>query len=199
MREPRERKTETRREFRIPKASQSRPTFNPAETRTTNPNASKSVLRIEEAFPMAGPDRLDMLDSEIDPPLPGRLERLGPKPEYYLRIMANPFLAVAAMILDGLAAAAVFRRQETGAIVLGSACVAIGLFLSPGLLQYHCLDCGETGRLRRWRLHVCPKSTARYLSGRRRRLRGPSPGFQILLWLALFGYLLLVLRVLADV
>ena len=57
-----------------------------------------------------------------------------------------------------------------------------GLGLVPMLLQYHCLDCGGSGRLTRWRKHICYVSVARRDVGRRRRFRGPTPPHQILIW-----------------
>ena len=71
--------------------------------------------------------------------------------------------------------------------------LAAAYFL-PRLFHYHCLDCGRTGRLTRWKRHVCPEVARRIVEGRPRRLRGPGPLAQTLLW----GYVLAVILVLAS-
>ena len=40
-----------------------------------------------------------MRDADLDPPLPGTLDRLGPNSHYYLRIVANPFLAIGELVV----------------------------------------------------------------------------------------------------
>ncbi len=50
------------------------------------------------------------------------------------------------------------------------------------LLQYHCLDCGATGRLTRWRDHLCGPVRLRSQAGGPLRVRGLSPVAQTVLW-----------------
>ena len=55
--------------------------------------------------------------------------------------------------------------------------------LIPGLFRFHCLDCGTTGRLSRWRGHSCLISNLRRQTDRARLIRGPTPFIQNVLWL----------------
>ncbi len=71
----------------------------------------------------------------------------------------------------------------------------MGLGLVGYLLQYHCLDCGATGRLFRWKWHACPSVRARQQTGRPRRFRGPNPVLQTVLWV----YILMGLAILGSV
>lgn len=98
-------------------------------------------------------------------------------PEYQ-RLVANPFLAVLGLIAWGwaLVSAVEARRLDLAALVASS---ALGVRY---LLQFHCLDCGRTGRLSRWRGHVCTRVQDRLTAGRPRRFGGPSPGRQTFLW-----------------
>lgn len=123
-------------------------------------------------------------DPEFGSNRPGLLAgSLDDEPEAYLRLIANPFLACAYIVLW-----LIFLYQASvGAFVgpLSPILVVIliaGLGLIPMLLQYQCLDCGGSGRLTRWRKHICYVSIARRDVGRRRRVRGPTPPVQLLLW-----------------
>ncbi len=108
-------------------------------------------------------------------------------PETYLRIVANPFLGIfgflgwlrVLMWVISLPMAPEMLAPMTpiiGMVFLGC------LWVLPALFQYHCLDCGGTGRLSRWREHSCPQSAWRRQSGRGRLFRGPTPGVQLVLW-----------------
>jgi hypothetical protein len=107
----------------------------------------------------------------------------------YLRLVANPFLG-----LLGLAVWFSSLRWVIGVLrkspeLIGpltpilAALFLASLALVGGLFQYHCLDCGGTGRLGRWPEHRCPISSQRRREGRSRWLRGPTPPVQVLLWL----------------
>src|SRR5262249_13185234 len=115
----------------------------------------------------------------------GRLIELDHAPESYLRLVANPFLAASAGLawlwfLFHVVAEFVSMRSPFTPVV---ALVMVGLLaLIVPLFQYHCLDCGATGRLSRWRRHICMVSASRRERGRPRRLRGPSPPAQVVLW-----------------
>jgi hypothetical protein len=104
-------------------------------------------------------------------------------------LVANPFLALFWLIaVIGLVRLALEIRN------LFLAGVALcGLAALKYLLQYHCLDCGSSGRLFRWDSHACPSVVARRQSGQVRRLRGPNPVLQTIVW----GYLLAGLAILA--
>jgi hypothetical protein len=127
-------------------------------------------------------------DPEFDSTaVPGILTPLD-SPEYYLRLIANPFLAILAFLawlgalvwlchLD-------LDRELIGPMVPIIAVVFLfGLWKIGSLFQYHCLDCGKTGRMSRWREHVCVPSALRRQAGRVRRFRGPSLFVQVVLWL----------------
>jgi hypothetical protein len=110
-------------------------------------------------------------------------------PQEYQRLVANPFLALLGLIVWFAAlrqALAIRNLPLTGLALFGL--VGVGY-----LLQYHCLDCGATGLLFRWREHACERVRARQRTGQVRRLRGPNPVFQTVLW----GYLLTGMAILA--
>ena len=113
--------------------------------------------------------------------LPGGLDG---EPEAYLRLIANPFLGllylVTWLIFLYKAVIGEFAGPLTPMLVV---VLVTALGLVPYFMQYHCLDCGATGRLLRWRKHLCHRALARKESGQRRRIRGPTPPLQIVLWL----------------
>jgi hypothetical protein len=110
-------------------------------------------------------------------------------PQGYQRLVANPFLALLAFIgwcyafWHGL----LLRSFPLAAVLFAS---LVGVLF---LLHYHCLDCGATGWLFRWRSHVCEQVLARQHAGRRRRFRGPNPVTQAILW----GYAFVIAAILA--
>jgi hypothetical protein len=109
-------------------------------------------------------------------------------PEDYLRILANPFLAFCGFAL-WLKALIALLGQKTNRDLYGPLAPIIAIvFLAAlwglrSLLQYHCLDCGATGRYVNWREHECLRSLERRYMGAYRRWRGPSPFIQLILWL----------------
>jgi len=120
-------------------------------------------------------------DPDLDPPRP--TARANGRPPLYFeefqRLVANPFLAVFWLIvLFGVLREALAIKSL--ALVGVAAC---GLLALGHLLQYHCRDCGETGRLFRWKSHACPSVLARQQTGRARRFRGPNPYTQLVLWI----------------
>ena len=128
-------------------------------------------------------------DPEFDPP---RSPGPGPPhllPQDYQRLVGNPFLAVLGLILWSGALRLALHARNLRFTLLLFACLAGIAFL----LQYHCLDCGATGWLFRWRVHACDQVLARRRTGRILRFRGPVPTIQALLWC----YLLLVAAILA--
>jgi hypothetical protein len=116
-------------------------------------------------------------DHQIDN-VPRRFRRRPPALDPYQRLVTNPFLAFLGWILWF---ALVRLSLRSGLLPYFFA--AIASFILPAfLLQYHCLDCGRTGRLARWREHACERVLARQAAGRPRWIRGPTPPVQALLW-----------------
>ena len=93
-------------------------------------------------------------------------------------MVADPFLA-----LVGLMVGVAGVRQAVAARVLPllvfSLIVVAG---SVALIHYHCLDCGRTGWIFRWRRHACERVVERQLAGMVRRFRGPNPTLQLVVW-----------------
>jgi hypothetical protein len=101
----------------------------------------------------------------------------------YQRLVANPFLGLVALGFWLLAAG--YAILEVRGLPLVAALVllfASGFFFRY-LFHYHCLDCGATGLLQRYRRHSCLSVQDRYRTGRRRRLRLPNPILQFVLWI----------------
>jgi hypothetical protein len=128
---------------------------------------------------------------------PGLLAPLD-APENYLRLVANPFLAALGFLV-WLGAVIWLTHLDIDRELIGPMVPIIGvvflfaLWRLGALFQYHCLDCGATGRLSRWREHLCPASASRRQAGRFRRLRGPSLFAQVILWFwALFALVMLI-------
>jgi hypothetical protein len=121
-------------------------------------------------------------DRDLDPVLrasPASLGLTWASIEAYQRLVTNPFLAAAAAV----AWFAVLRDTlRAGDVRWGLPLLGAGLLL-PFLVEFHCLDCGRTGRLARWRSHNCDAVTLRRSLGRPRLIRGPSPVTQFKLWL----------------
>ena len=119
------------------------------------------------------------------------------EPEAYQRLVANPFLAFAAWVFWLPASYWVMawltrperieRVHREGLLALANVAVILLLaagFLAPiWLFQFHCLDCGRTSLLSRWRRHACPAILGRRALDRPRRFRGPTPPVQVVLWL----------------
>ena len=103
-------------------------------------------------------------------------------PHHYQRLVANPFLAFLGLVgwFAALRVVSAVEPPETRTVLFGATFVS--LLLVCWLPQYHCLDCGETGRLAHWRSHACDAVQLRRELGRPRRLRGPTPVVQTVLW-----------------
>ncbi len=123
-------------------------------------------------------------DPEFEPIIPTRLIELDHSPESYQRLVANPFLGFFAILVWLAALYAIVVLGWVGAFAPMAVVLMIAiLWLIPGLFQYHCLDCGRTGKLSDWRRHICLHVAERRIEGRVRRIRGPTPPVQIILWL----------------
>ena len=129
-------------------------------------------------------------DSEVDPEFHLPVRRVGHDEvdEEHLRILVNPFLAIFGFLiwlaaLRGVLSAGLNRDMMGPLIpVIGLVFIA-SLWWLKGLLRFHCLDCGTTDRLSRWRRHACGPSIDRQMAGRRSWLRPPPPFVQFILWL----------------
>jgi hypothetical protein len=123
---------------------------------------------------------------------------LDAPPEAYLRIVANPFLGFGwfLAVFLGLAFAfqghLPFEHETRMTAFLVVVFLLFSLFAAPRVVHYHCLDCGATGRLTRWRQHLCPRVAERRLLRQPRRVRGPAPRVQVFLWLWFFAIVLII-------
>ncbi len=159
------------------------------------PQASLAADGPEPALAPTPPwqDR-DPVRAPRDPELDATMTELNmpyeAQPEIYLRLVANPFLGIFALVI-WLGLMYVILRGAAGPFTLLAIALSLAsLALLPRLLHYHCLDCGRTGLLTSWRRHICPSVVARRFEGRARRWHGPTPTVQVLLWLWFFAALL---------
>jgi hypothetical protein len=134
---------------------------------------------------VSSPTAADEIAPDLLDPWTARPFRLDHDPEDYLRIVANPFLAffvlAAAIGVLFVPASMTFANNLKGVLV--PLLFITALLLHTRFYQYHCLDCGTTGRLTRWKSHSCPLSDERRRLGRKRRLRGPTPAIQVIAWI----------------
>jgi hypothetical protein len=107
---------------------------------------------------------------------------LGEHPQDFQRLLANPFLAVAFLVMWIAAAPWLLFGRPAGWVVPTYA----SLIAIRYLLQFHCLDCGKTGRLGTWREHRCEAVRYRIEAGQIRWRRGPTPGTQSVFWAIVF-------------
>jgi hypothetical protein len=138
----------------------------------------------------------DVFDRELDPQpqRPAGLNRDTVVP--FQRLVVNPFLAVLVfVIIVALWREAVIRRMPV-LFQLG-----MGLLVVDALLvQYHCLDCGATGWLLRYRRHACSRVLSRWQHGEWRRFRGPGVKIQLVAWLIIVAgaFVLMLILWIAD-
>lgn len=119
------------------------------------------------------------------------------EPGVYRRVLANPFLGFLGIALwvVGLRYTMLLFEMERPAVSILILVVLLAVAIRiPRLFHFHCLDCGRTGSLRRWKEHICPAVARRLLEGRPLRFPGPRPLVQLLFW----GYFLAVLLVIAS-
>jgi hypothetical protein len=136
---------------------------------------------------------LTLHDPEHDPPQFRNAANARPPflPQEYQRLVANPFLALFGLVVWF---AAFWGALASRNLILAGVAIP-GLIVVGYLLQYHCLDCGTTGLLFRWKSHSCDRVLARQQAGRVRRFRGPNPTFQTILW----AYLVAAVTILVAV
>jgi len=114
-------------------------------------------------------------------------------PEYQ-RIVVNPLLGVLAWLAMIALLNAGVRSRSLTLFLIGLSLLFLGLLFQ----QFHCLDCGATGWLFRYRSHACPKIVARYQDREVRRFRLPNVTTQITIWIYLLAGVLLLLVLLLN-
>jgi len=119
----------------------------------------------------------------FDPDVDTRPVRPRPGPlapvEDCQRLLANPLLGVVCWIGAFLLLRESVYRHEMVMFVWSVAFVLVGIVF----LQFHCLDCGETGSLLRSRAHACAAVVARRQTGYWRRHLLPGLKVQLVAWL----------------
>jgi hypothetical protein len=121
----------------------------------------------------------DLFDRDLDPH-----PRRSLDPEHisiapYQRLIVNPFLSVLLLVIIIAIAQKAIQTETFGIFPLLVILILIDVFL----VQYHCLDCGATGWLLRYRKHGCPTVVTRFQRGELRRFRGPSVRLQLAMWI----------------
>ena len=132
----------------------------------------------------------DVFDRELDPQpqRPARPDSASIVP--FQRLVVNPFLAVFGFIIVAALWYEAFSRHAPAFFQFGVGLLVVAVLL----VQYHCLDCGATGWLLRYRRHACPTVVWRWQRGEWRRFRGPGVRLQLTAWLIfLAGMVVLVL------
>jgi hypothetical protein len=114
---------------------------------------------------------------------------------HYQRIVVNPFLGVLAWVIMVAVIGAGVRRHSVTVFLSGLSLLLVGFALQ----QFHCLDCGATGWLYRYKRHACPSVVARYENVEFRPIRLPNVPTQVTIWTyVLAGALLLLLMFLGG-
>lgn len=148
----------------------------------------------EESSRVDGSEPPQRFDPELDPHPPRHRRRQGRVPRDCQRLVANPFLALL-VFLGGLSMfgqAMLIDGMPMVPLALGAlATVALSIYL----LHYHCLDCGKTGWLFRWRYHCCAVVADRQRTGTGRLMPGMSPVNQTLLWTMLMCVAVMVVAI----
>jgi hypothetical protein len=138
----------------------------------------------QESADMANPGPAGLFDREIDLD-PARVRAGRPRRSHgaipiqrFQRLLANPFLGA-----TGIVAWVALMRKVVEYQRIDLTVVVLLLVVPLGyLFQYHCLDCGATALVTRWRSHRCAAVELRRASGRGRFLHGPTPMVQTVLW-----------------
>lgn len=125
----------------------------------------------------------DVYDPDLDPPhqTVARLDR--DSIVRFQRLLVNPFLAVSLFVVIVALCRIAVEKHWPALFELGVALLVLDVFL----VQYHCLDCGNTGWLLRYRRHSCPTVVSRWQHGDPRRFRGPGVRLRLTAWLILLA------------
>ncbi len=94
------------------------------------------------------------------------------------RLIANPFLTILGLVLAFAVLKAGLRSRD---LVLFMTSI-IGMVISLLIIQYHCLDCGETGWAIRARRHLCPLGALRAMNASIGRPHFPTILAQLKIW-----------------
>jgi hypothetical protein len=146
--------------------------------------------------PADSPEARGLRDPDLDLPTGHsvrRRQRRHGTYQGYQRLVANPFLALLATIAWFFLIVQIVKSKQL--VLFWPALVSVVLVVF--LFQFHCLDCGTTGRLTRWRDHACEPVRLRYEAGFSRRVRFPNPvvqtvfWFYVLLMVAIFCYVIM--------
>jgi hypothetical protein len=113
---------------------------------------------------------------------PGRPAHTRPESlEQHQRIVVNPFLTVLAWVAGFALIRESLQARSLPRFDLG----VLLLFVAFFLLQFHCLDCGATGWLFRYRSHACPAVVMRCENQDVRRFSRPRVKTQLIAWFLL--------------
>ena len=123
----------------------------------------------------------DLFDRELDPQPPSWVGQGRDTVVPFQRLVVNPFLAVLVFVMIVALWREGVTRRSPALFQLGVGLLLVDVFL----VQYHCLDCGATGWLLRYRRHACPTVMSRWQRQEWRRFRGPGVRLQLVVWLIL--------------
>ncbi len=136
--------------------------------------------------------RLDLSDPEFvtsTVPTP-RLRDFDPRD--YQRLVVNPFLAVFVLVL----LPKLFRWLiESVSLAPVALLLTVPLLLLPRLIQFHCLDCGQTASYHRSKDHACHQVLNRYHQDRETKF--PHAWLQLIIWGWILGSVAVLLLVLS--
>ncbi len=133
----------------------------------------------------------DLFDRELDPQPPSRVGQGRDTVVPFQRLVVNPFLAVTVFVIIIALWREGVTRRSPALFQLGVGLVLVDVFL----VQYHCLDCGATGWLLRYRRHACPTVLSRWQRAEWRRFRGPGVKLQLAAWLILVAAALVLILI----
>jgi hypothetical protein len=129
-------------------------------------------------------------DPEFEPFPAARVRLRDFDPQDHQRLVVNPFLAVLGLLAW---ARILFWILESPSLSVATLLMIPALWLLLHLVQYHCLDCGRTGRYTRRDRHFCPAVNHRRNEGRSSRF--PSSRGQLILWCWLLGSIAVLILV----
>ena len=130
----------------------------------------------------SAPSTNGLHDPDVDPlanPRAGGRRRRSPLPiQSHQRLIVNPFLGVFGLLIWLFLTQYALKLHRVELFFVAAISGAFLVFL----LEYHCVDCGRTGRLLNWKSHVCERVEIRSLAGGSRWRIWPSTHIQVVLW-----------------
>ena len=133
---------------------------------------------------MEARSRPDLADPDFDPIPVAPIRLRDFDPVAHQRLVVNPFLAVFLVMVWWLTARWLLIRGPFPPMAVAT---VIPLIFLPRAVQYHCLDCGQTGPYTRRRRHACTAVIARWNGRRRPRCPIPSTETQLTFWFYVVG------------